>query len=165
MNYSVLIPLLVPLTVAIILPLLSSIGRRGKEDVVRNVYRYSVGIQIFLWVGAFLVALLPFAFEAFGVTPKVWQWWAIFAMVVFVVFCGAYTHRYVLELRESHLSFGAFWRRNIDYKDIRSSEIRTSGRGSVFLIVKYADKGRVAISGDLQDFDDLVKRLHQRVGS
>ena len=163
MNYSVLIPLLIPITVAIILPVLASFGRRTKEDVAGDVFRYSIGIQVFLWIGAFLFALMPIVFWFFGVMPKVLELAVNSVFVIFLIFCGIYIHRYVVQLGEDCISIGALGRRNIFYKEIRSAETQTSGRGTVFLVVKYGEKGRISISGDLQDFNDLVKKVKQKI--
>lgn len=163
MNYSVLIPLLIPVTIAIVLPILASIGRRNGKDVAGNVYRYSIGIQVFIWIGALLFSLMPIVFWVYGVTPKALELVINSVFVIFLIFCGIYIHRYVVELGENDLSIGAFGRRNVSYKDIRSAETQTSGRGTVFLVVKYGEKGRTSISGSLQDFNDLVKKLRQKI--
>src|SRR5581483_7497080 len=147
MNYSVLMPLLIPVTVAIVLPILASIGRRKSVDVARNVYRYSIGLQVFMWIGAFLFSLMPVGFWAYGVTPKALELAVNSVFVIFLIFCGIYIHRYVVELGDDALSIGAFGRRNVSYKDIHSAETQTSERGTVFLVVKYGEKGRTSISG------------------
>lgn len=163
MNYSVLIPLLMPITVAIVLPILSSLGKRSEQEVAGNVCGYSLGLQVFIWIGAFLFALMPLGFEAFGVTLKFWDLVATLMFVVILVVGAIYTKKYNVVLGGESFFYGAFLQREVKYDRIRSAERKTSGRGSVFLVVKYEDKGRLAFSGSLQDFDDLVKKVKQKI--
>jgi hypothetical protein len=163
MNYVVLVPLLVPLTVAIVVPVLASIGKRTMEDVEEDVFRYSIGLRIFIWFGAILFSIMPFVFWIFGVRPKILDSTINSLIVIFLIFCGLYLRKYSVALGECQLSVGAFWRRNVMYKDIRSAETQTSGRGGAFLIVKYGDAKRISISASLQDFQDLVQKLNQKI--
>ena len=108
-------------------------------------------------------ALLPFAFILSNVKLAAWQWVTneIFASLL-AIGC-VYTDRYMVELSDNAITYGAFRKKSVMYRDVTSATMKFSPRGGVYLVVTFSLKGRVALDGNIQNFDNLVSNLKKKL--
>lgn len=163
MNISPLVYLATAATLGLLIPLLNSIKPSG-EAVEIFIFGYSKGLRIFIWIGSIVFASMGFIFKAFGVDGTTMQWIAIEVMGAAMIFGCVYTDKYSVELTDEALVFGAFRKKLLQYSDIKSADVRRSGRGRI-LDIRTLSGERCKLDGNIQYFDDLAKKLNQRLGS
>jgi hypothetical protein len=166
MNFSPYILILTSSAIVILFPLLNLVARKSAtKSGLLGLYGYSVGLKIFLWTGTVAFALLPFVFVVFNVKLVAWQWISNEIVASLLAIGCVYTDRYAVQLSDCALTFGAFRKRSVMYRDITSATMKLSPRGGAYFVVKFSINGRVALDGNIQNFDDLVYKLKNKLGS
>ena len=164
MNLSPIVPALISIASLVIVHILNMAGASGaKERALQGVYRCSVGLRIFLWGGALLLILCPFIFVLMNASLGLADWMVVSGLDVFIIVCCVYADRYKVILGREALVLKGFGVREINYSDINSVACEISVRGNTYLIVGYSSERIVRISGYLQNFQDLVDKLKQRI--
>jgi hypothetical protein len=158
-NYLMLIPWLLPIAVLILFSLFPPVGKSRIQYAPGNTYKYPVLLQVIV-LAIFFSFLFGFVDD---IVRKGWDWFVALPCFVYVLAHLIRMANYKVILGDHGLSWGAFWRKEVGYESIHSAELKTTRLGSTNLVVKYANKRRVTLSGGLQDFDDLARKLAQKV--
>ena len=174
-DWSALLPLEVGVSMAVLPGVLNAVGRRRAAALaVGGQFGFSLGLRIFLWMGVFITAMVPFIVqvgpfkcERASCAAHLGTGLAItFCMLVFFMLCGAmWADRYVVTLMEDSFMVGAFSKTKMRYKDVISLNTVISSRGTPFLHIYSGKNLKLKIDGNLQNFDDLVEKLKARVES
>lgn len=164
MNISPFIPALVPISLGILFPFLSALGaKRSKSLAMADLYKYPIGIRVFIWAGSVLFLAAPFCFKFAGENLSTGHWIAFFSVYAFLSFGGIYTDRYEVELCNNSLRYGAFFKKEISFSQITSMRIRVSNRGTKFCDLTFSQGGGTKLDGNMAEFDGLIEKLKDRV--
>lgn len=112
-----------------------------------------------MWIAA------PFCFEIAGVRLSTVDWLAGGAADVFILTCGMYADRYMVELGGYSIRYGAFLRKEVPYDQIVSMRLHVSNGGTKFCDLKFSRGGGVKLDGNMTGFEDLLRKLKGLVGS
>lgn len=151
--------LLTTITLAL-LPLVLNFAS-PKKKLESTAYAYSIGFRVFIWVGSIIFCLTGFIFKYFGIEPGFWDWVTLGLLGSFAIFGCIYTDKYMVELGDEGVIYGAFVRRSLPYTLIQSSQV-VSGNPRV-LVVRSQNHKTIKISGNLQGFGELVRGLEARL--
>ena len=156
MNLTPLTPLFVGLTLTGIM----LIGAREHRQIVGDaeIYKFPATLGYMIFGMAVFFVGAPFAPGANGdmdfLTFASFFWVIALLVVVF----GVYLLKYRVVIEASHMSVGAYFKRQIDLSDIVTATLKKGSR-SAELVLSLRTGRKILFSGMLADFDILAQRM------
>lgn len=156
-----LLPCLILLTVALLVPVLRSLG--AKSDVSCNQYEYSKGVTYFSWFGVFFFIALPSVFLLNGTKFTVALYFVCSLFIVLMLIGSIYLSIYTVKLTSKSIYIRGFSKTIIDFSSIDKIVLYDGTKTSWIELWCYGKK--VIIKNVVTDFNGLCRSILEHASS